>query len=390
LSSIGKIEDLRVKTTSDPSKIMIEFTGDFFFQTFLLINILTTLNFNIIIEPDFATEIGHQQVVSYEIRFTNNYKDIIDSFDTLANKWVHSNNSFRSDSDYSMNLELSLNLMDEPSLIGRIFYVALKPIVDSVNRPISNVIRVYVPKKNLQSSNNHDLNEAFATDSSIESPFYEDNDEVFRKNQKIAGIKVEVLIPAIVCISLALLLTMCICCCIARKKKCRKSKTKLKSHRNSSINAISAPSPSYNPSAVYLPEPMNGSIHSYSQTVGLPVGLDDEMIKTEFIDHDQHYDEMKLQRHFQQPYYGQVENDTGIKWASYWAAEHEKALSSNPSCELYMDSNLCPQIPDLPTYQSNYGYQISNAPMQLGLGSMQSVVSGAISNDRKIRNITMV
>lgn len=315
---------------------------------------------------------------------------MLDSFDTLANKWVHSNNSFRSDSDYSMTHSILMNLMDEPSLIGQVFYVAVKPMVDSVYRPMSNVIRVYIPKKTLQSPNNHDLNESSANDSSVDSPFYEDNDEVFRKNQKIAGVKLEVLIPVIVCVALALLITMCIiCCCVARKKKCQKSKKQqLKTNRSSvAISAISGPSPTYNPSAAYLPEPINGSLHSYSQTVGLP--LDDEMIKTEFFnDHEQHYDEMKLQRHFQQPYYGQVGNDPNeVKWASYWASEHEK--NSN---DLYNDSNLCPQIPDLPglPFQNNYGYQISNVPMHASLGSMQSVMSGAISNDRKIRNITMV
>lgn len=357
-------------------------------------------------EPDMA--LGNNRVqVNYNVRYSTNYATLVDYFDTLANEWVHANNTFGANS-FAMSTSFVINLLDEPSLIGQVFYVAIKPFfVDKeVFGPLSNVVRVYVPEPRAAAKPPGNFgNSDEETDSSFDFPF-KDESELFPNSKKVAGIQIEFLVVAI-CIIVALLITFCIICCrISRRKKSDKlKKTQLKSKQDPSLSVI-VTSPFYSPPVTSrAPEPINESLHGYMDhlTVGLPV--DDEMMKTEYISQDQLFDEMIDQRNFQNQYFdtygsrkGHNANDTGLRWASDLLEEHEKRRSPMDFVDptmMYLDANgdLSPRIPELPyvdnSYHSNYGYA-PNYSAHRPLGSMQSVVSGAMNSDKKIRNITMV
>lgn len=384
LSSVGKIADLKVQrfNNTDSSKLVVEFT-----------------------EPDFASGNDRLQV-NYMLRYSTSLKDILDDFDTLANEWVYGNNSFGTN-NFAMSASFMINLMDEPSLFGQTFYLAIKPVFsEGTLGKMSNVVRVFVPKKQptTQYSNNQNFNgHALDIDPHVESPSYDSDDDTFTKlNHKVASIKYEILLLVIAGV-LLLLFTCVICWCLSRRKKNEKSKTHLKANGSSrgKISVIS-PSPSYSRPA--YTEQINAPVHNYldHQIIGLPIEdcLDDEMIKTDYIDHD----DSKHQGHYQtQPYHSNynqnnmhMENDTGLQWASYLLQQHEKRLSPldhNDPSMMYSNGELCPQIPDLPNLDHSYhtyGYGPNAQVYGRPLGSMQSVVSGAIGSDRKVRNITMV
>lgn len=367
MSQIGRIEDLKVHSNAD-TKLVVEFT-----------------------EPDIF--LYDRLQVYYDIRWSLSYATILDHYDTLTNKWVH-NNTFGSNYAAISN-SMTINLMDEPTLIGQVFYIALKPVVDGVSGKLSNVVKVYVPKrKPTQSHKTYNFNED--TTDSVEFPYFEDDKEDFAKDQSIAGLKLEILIPVVACILLLILTILCIICIRVNRKKKSEKKSNFKNDRHPSISIIQSPEPAY------LPKPTSYPDHL---TIGLPhlPHIDDEMMKPEYIDHDQMYDEMKNQRNYQQSYDPnnmQIANDS-FRWASYLLKEHEKRQSPLETTEhsMYVDANgdLCPEIPDLPvfdhSYQNNYGYTQNTLPNYSSyrpLGSMQSVVSGTMSNDKKIRNITMV
>lgn len=322
-------------------------------------------------EPDFANE---NLEISYDIRYSMSYGVIMDHFETLTNKWVH-NKRFGSSWNAMSNF-ITINITEEPSLIGKVIFVGIVPIVEGVSCRLSNIVRVSIPKTP-RSINNLSFNEE-VTDSSVDYSF--EDKEVFNGGQKLAGVKIELFIAAVACILLVLILVVFIICCR------RKTNQKTKKCKSTSIS-VTQSSGSF--ATGYVPEPVSN--YPDHLTIGLPAVYEENC-------HDQLFEEMKHQSNFHHETYGSNNlqaNDANLRWASYLLQEHEKIHNPLDSSMYVEHSNgdICPEIPDLPVFDNSYYGYVQNPPPNYTsykpLGSMQSV-NDTISSDKKIRNITMV
>lgn len=424
LPFLGRIGDLHVvPQTNGSDKVILEWTS-----------------------PDTGAE--HSKV-DYEIRYATSLKDIIDHFDTIATTWTLMESIPHS---VGQGASVTLNLSSEPSLIGTPFYVAIRSINGDVSTgPVSNYVRVFVPKRRptASPSYSHIDSGIYESDPSME-PMDDDEHVGIFQSTKLAAIPWEILIPVIICCILAILIMIIYCwCCTARKRSFSDTKKPTKSPSKPSISIITPSTPSYQPQAVAQPnqyhiDPVNnGSVHSYlvdipdHHTIGLPM-IDDDIMKPDFSEHDKMLiEEMKQQQRFQQQQHQQAMLDaaygdqqtiltsTLTRNGQYlspfesWSAStllHEHEVRHSPleheGSMMYVDSNgdIVPPIPPHPYQHSNGGYgyttdargppppQYSSVYRPLvrgipGQGSMQSVVSSAMMNgtvDKKIRNVTMV
>lgn len=403
---IGRVGDLRWSQLSEESKIILEWSG-----------------------PDCGRD-GVK--INYDVRYATHLRDLVDDFETLTNRWVI--NSAIPDT-VGQVVSVTMNLSEEPILIGQPFYIAIKSTVEGeLSGSVSNYVRVFVPKKRSPASTtfpdnfNRDRDEFDTDHSSIDSSA-DSNESVFQSSAKIAGVTVEVLVASILCtLAIIILISIYCWCCVKRKRTFESaSKTPTKSTpKQQAISIISVPQSTPNQ---YNIEPMsatNGSFYypdpSDHHTIGLPI--DDDMIKPEFIiDHDRIlFEEMKGNRQFQQnnsvldsydhEYMLQAHETLSRdgrflspfeSWtASQLLVEHERRQSpiENDPSIMYIDSNgeLVPPIPPHP-YQSTYATAQDNSGrmpppqyssiyrplVQIPGGSMQSVCG-----DKKIRNVTMV
>lgn len=409
LNLIGRIGDLTWRSLND-SKVILEWSG-----------------------PD----VGRDNVkVDYEVRYATHLKNILDDFDTLANVWPVID--MIPHNDPGQVTSATINLVDEPALIGQPFFIAIKSTISGESSgEISNFVRIFVPKKRATQSP-HFIDtmdqDAHETDLSIE-PSYESSNGIFHNFTKVAGIGLEILIPIILCI-LAVIIVLLVYCWIlvCRRRRFRSSKKKsIKSptKQQTSISVIS-PQPASNYAFAKTPneyvDQMNGSMFQDTvpnhHTVGLPI--DDDMMKPEYLDHDGLFEEMKHQRQYQQqamPYdHGDImisSDGTLTRDGRYlspfesWTASqllfaHERRQSPSENDQpMYIDANgdLVPPIPRHP-YQSNYDYSPGDMSSRLPppqystvyrplvrsmgqAGSMQSL-SETMSAEKKIRNVTMV
>lgn len=409
LPFIGRIGDLHVapQSTNGTEKVTLEWTG-----------------------PDTGSE---STKITYEIRYAPNLKDIVDNFDVIGTPFHLSEMIPHS---IGQGASVTLNLSNEVGLIGIPFYVAIRSINEDFSTgPISNVIRVFVPKKRptVSPSYTHIDSDMYETDPSME-PIDDDESVGIFKNQKIAGIPWQILVPVAICCLIVLIIIFVYCwCCVARKRSSYSDSKKKpsKSPSKPSISVITPTTPSYQPQPVqqnqYHVDPVS---HSYlvdvpdHHTIGLPM-IDDDMMKPDFSDHDKMLiEEMKQQQRFQQQAlidaYGdqqQILSSTLTRNGQYlspyesWSAstllaEHEVRQDH----EMYVDQNgdMVPPIPPHPYNGGTYGYvDQSRAPPPTytsvyrplvrgvpGQGSMQSVVSSAMMSNgdasKKIRNVTMV
>lgn len=396
---IGRIGDLRWTQSTDDPKITLEWTG---------------------------VDVGRDnEQVSYEIRYASHLKDILDDFETLSNKWTVVDTIPH---NIGQVASVTLNLTEEPTLINQPFYIAIKSVAKgNAVGPVSNIIRVFVPKKRPTPSphynNDSGNSDGFEMDPSIEPSF--DNAEGGISNTKIAGLNLDVFIAIILCSLAAIILISIYCwCCIIRTRnfqKTKKSPAKSETKQQPAISVI-VPQSQQNQ---YNIEPMNGSMYYADvpdhHTVGLPI--DDDMMKPEYLDHDKMlFEEIKHHRQFQQhnmidPYDQDVSivNGTLTRNGRYlspfesWTAsqlllEHERInqrspLDVNDPSIMYVDANgeMVPPIPPHP-YQNNYSstpveesrypppqYSSVYRPHMNG-GSMQSVCNA----EKKVRNVTMV
>lgn len=401
LPFIGRIGDLKSTQLPDEPKIILEWTG---------------------------IDVGRDNVkVSYEIRYATHMKDIQDDFETLSNKWTVADTIPH---NIGQMTSVTLNLADEPSLINQPFYIAIKSIVEGdAAGPVSNYVRVFVPKKKPTPSPHYTFDSAngeFDMDPSIE-PSYDDTDSgLFQSNTKIAGLNLDVFIAIILCSLAAIIMISIYCwCCIIRTRNFQKAKkTPIKSETKPTPS-ISVIVPQSQPNQYNVEPIMNGSMYYADvpdhHTIGLPI--DDDMMKPEYLDHDKMlFEEMKHHRQFQQqsvmmdPYDQDVSIHNGTltrngrylspfeSWtASQLLLEHERInqrspLDVNDPSIMYVDANgeMVPPIPPHP-YQNNYTStpvddsrypppQYSSVYRPGQNGSMQSVCNG----EKKVRNVTMV
>lgn len=389
-----------------------------------------------------SPDTGHENAkIDYEIRYAMNLKDVIDHFDTIATQWMLSETIPHS---VGQGASVTLNLSSEPSLIGVPFYLAIRSINGDVSTgPISNYVRVFVPKRRptVSPSYTHIDNDIYESDPSMEPMDEDEHYGIFQR----AAIPWEILIPVIICCILAILIMIVYCwCCTARKRNFSDTKKPTKSPSKPSISVIT-PSTPVQQNQYHIDPVNNGSVHSYlvdipdHHTIGLPM-IDDDMLKPDFSDHDKMLiEEMKQQQRFQVQQQQQLMEAYGVDPQTIlnatlsrnpqylspyesWSAStllHEHEVRQSPmeheGSMMYVDANgdVVPPIPPHP-YQHNgnggYGYtsdargppppQYSSVYRPLvrgvpGQGSMQSVVSSAMMNgngtvDKKIRNVTMV
>lgn len=386
--------------------------------------------------------------ITYEIRYAPTLKDIVDNFDVIGTV-MHLGETIPH--SIGQGASVTLNLANEPGLIGHPFYVAIRSINEDVSTgPISNVVRIFVPKKRptVSPSYTHVDSDVYETDPSME-PVDEDESIGIFKHSKLAGIPWQILIPVLICcIIVFIILTIYCWCCVFRKRTYSDAKKKpSKSPSKPSISVITPTTPSYQPQPVqqnqYHMDPVanghNGhNGHNYlvdvpdHHTIGLPM-IDDDMMKPDFSDHDKMLiEEMKQQQRFQQQAlmdaYGdqqQILSSTLTRNGQYlspyesWSAstllnEHEVRHSpmEHDGSVMYVDANgeMVPPVPPHPYNVNNggtYGYVDPNRappptytsvyrPLVRGVpgqGSMQSVVSSAMMSNgdaKKIRNVTMV
>lgn len=443
LSYIGQIGDLRVSTNiqRDSGKVTLEWTG-----------------------PDVGTS-----NVNYEIKYSTKLSDIVDNFETLANRWQYDDPIPHLAGQVA---SVTLNLASESGLIGQHVYFAIRSFATTESNigPISNYVRIFVPKKKPAThpprayDNTHDFEQ-------WESEHFdpsEGDDGVLKNSNNIDLASLEYLIPIIIGAVLSILILCIYCyCCITRRRSYGNSEkakaAKSPSKQNPTISVIVPPSsPSINNTYSSHPHEMmhnnqyDASVNGYCgdipdhHTIGLPA-IDDDVSKHDFLNYDKLLieEEMKQQRNFQhhqqmlandmsmmdaygaQPNadYGQgisiissngtlSRNGRFLSPVESWTAsqllhEHERRVSpmDNDQSTLYGDNGeIVPPIPPHP-YQNNQNYNtystmdphMRSAPPPHystvyrplvrsgpGQGSMQSVVSGAVGADKKIRNVTMV
>lgn len=408
LSLIGRIGDLTWRSLND-SKVILEWSG-----------------------PD----VGRDNVnVDYEVRYATHLKNILDDFDTLANAWPFID--MIPHNDPGQVTSATINLNDEPSLIGQAFYMAIKSTISGESKgEISNYVRIFVPKKRATQSPHMGSDtmdqDGHESDLSIE-PSHNSSNGIFHNITKAAGIGLEILIPLILCILAVIIVLLVYCwvlvCRRRRFKSSKKKSIKSPTKQQPSISIIS-PQPASNYTFAKTPneyvDQVNGSMFQDTvpnhHTIGLPI--DDDMMKPEYLDHDNLFEEMKHQRQYQQqavPYdHGDImisSDGTLTRDGRYlspfesWTASqllfaHERRQSPSENDQpMYIDANgdLVPPIPRHP-YQSNYDYSpgdMSRMPppqystvyrplvRSMGqAGSMQSLE--AMNADKKIRNVTMV
>lgn len=357
LKTIGKIFDLKAVDISS-SKLVIEFT-----------------------EPDYGVKSNQFQIV-YDVRFSFYFKDVLDNFDTMTNKLIL-NNTIQTN-NYGMVQSISINLPQELMLMNRVIYIALRPIVEQISGPISNIIRAEIPKNDVVSP----------SENSSEDPVdWNKSEEVVDDNLNLSGF----VIPIVV---FGILLLLSICCCVfycCSKKKSTNKSQKQKDYNgmvwHSQINTVKVPTPVHNSeySEYDRNSVLNTSYPDQYHTVGIPLPTN-EQIREDPLCYDDAMHNLKCQ----QPYDccdGDISKISEPVWASYLLSEYAKKqnlLGIDRNGILYDESEKGSYhehigLPVVDNYNPNdFGYYQSSLSMPFG--SLQSVDN----NERKIRNITMV
>ncbi|CRK98605.1 CLUMA_CG011964, isoform A [Clunio marinus] len=276
--------------------------------------------------------------------------------------------------------------------------------------PISNYVRVFIPKKRAITSSNTPDNNSYPS----LVPSYDD--VTYQNNQNEALLSIEIVILLIVLLAIIFISILCWCCCRRKRKskKNEKSENIVKSPvaQQNSISIISPPSSqNYNfqsPEAQnnYYTEQPTYSIQNYMdeipchQTVGLPI--EDDM-NSMYIDESEEKKYMKAIRDTYDQNFAHLSNGSltaNGKFLSPYESWTPSQLLHEHDRRHEVYGEIVPPIPPHP-YQNNYGYTSSlRAPPPqyssvnrslLGQGSMQSVDGGTLlSSDRKKRSVTMV
>lgn len=413
LMPVGRIGDLRIvdqinRNSSDNAKVILEWSA-----------------------PDIG-DANDNTKINYEIRYAIHLKDLISDFSVLTNVW----NYIDTIPNYhtGQKASIALNLSNEPTLIGQAFYVAIKSTADGeYTGPVSNVVRVFVPKRRPTPSPHYTVDAYNDHDSYTVEPNYDDDNGIFQNNTRVAGLSMDIFIAITLCSLFAVIFIALVCwCCISRRKKdvISKKYPVKSSPKNQPAISVIVPqtSPTYsvcaNQNQYQNPKSVDGSMSSYlvdipdHQTIGLPM-IDDDMMKPEFMDHEMLFEEMKQQRKFQQQAIADTYSSNGTMtrngrylspYESWTASQllheherrHESPMEIDPSM-MYVDANGMEQVPPIPPhpYQGNYGYTTGDVSHDSRMmppphyssvyrpgGSMQSV--SMANGDKKIRNVTMV
>lgn len=247
-----------------------------------------------------SPDLGGYVVARYEVKYATAIQEIVDNFETAAVLWTHNQAH-----PYSIGDETSftLNMTNEPSLIGRPLYFAIRAYsqlaADAAASEVSNYVRVFVPKPTVPTQ----ATPAYSLDHGFSSwPFDTSNDEenMIPKIAKKIDFGPELIIPIIGGIILLLLLACMYCyCCIIRRRSTSSAEDKKKSIKSSlkaerqTVNVI-VPSPAHNNNSIngnlnslkpidqMQSTPQYEGLHDHIQdahTIGLPIyNIDEEMM----------------------------------------------------------------------------------------------------------------
>lgn len=160
-----------------------------------------------------APDMGGLNVARYEVRYSYTLQDIVDHFDTSV-LWMHDSPLAFSIGDHT---EFTMNISADPSLIGKSFFIAVRPYArlanDSKPGPVSNYVHVYVqtplPVTNL------------TTTSNVHQP--PNNDGVPHKSSNYSiDLKsiVIIIIIAVITVILFCCFASCYYCLYRRRNKC--------------------------------------------------------------------------------------------------------------------------------------------------------------------------
>lgn len=394
--ALGRIGDLRAKPRHNSTKV------DLYWTT-----------------PDTANE----KITRYKLKFASRVQDVVDNFDTVADEWIHDTNSLLP--IYSVGDEsfFTVNLGEEPNMIGQVYYFALQAILgDEKSSFVSNYVSVYVPKVHSSVRPSYNPNEFDS-----HNGFEYDNDSI-QDNDVIAGIgqhfdnylRWEILVYIVIgCIVLfAVLIVYCLFCLARRRRKSVATKDmKGMIKKEAPINVIVPAetgneyhSPQHQLASIMTSTPNGVTNSNYlldtvdHQTIGLPIyNTPDEDFQKAAAHYPDHHEkqlieELKQQQQFQ---HHQIINDmmlidsspTGCNlsiisssnntltrngrilspyesWtASQLLHEHERRHSPlEGDMHLYgSQTEQLPPVPPLP-YQAqnqNYGYRVPPNDMQL-------------------------
>nr|XP_029714364.1 calcium-activated chloride channel regulator 1-like [Aedes albopictus] len=259
-----------------------------------------------------SPDMGGKTVARYEVKYATTIKDIVDNFDTAAVVWHHDNPLTYSIGDDST---FTMNITHEPHLIGQILYFALRPYSkvtkDAEPGPISNYVRVFVPKPKLttlypssSSSGTESYDPIWNSYDGI-NKHGDDGMDIIPRIAKTMDLGLELLLPIIagIILLLALIVVYCYFCVVKKRHDNHDDEQKkpikpFKSdHKSSSHNVIvtttgnaSSPSSNSTTSSSSSPNHANHQQHiptsvSYDmnlndhQTVGIPTiySIDDDI-----------------------------------------------------------------------------------------------------------------
>lgn len=166
-----------------------------------------------------SPDIGGLSVARYEVKYAFSVSDIVDKFDTAAILWNHEQPFAFSIGD---DTSFTMNLGNEPNLIGSTIYIALRAFTElsEVAKPglVSNFVQVHIPKPVLPS----------VTVADSQGDLYEDDlyhgthmNGPDNSSSKIAFLNWQSIVPIIagVVLVLCLILIYCYFCVVRRRRQ---------------------------------------------------------------------------------------------------------------------------------------------------------------------------
>lgn len=256
-----------------------------------------------------SPDMGGLNVARYELKYSQNVKDIIDNFETAAIQWNH-------DIPFAFSIgddtSFILNLTAEENLIGKPLFFAIrsysKLAKDAIAGPVSNYVRVFIPKpkrkfilptSSVSNAANNDIWPYSNNDG--------DDEGGSPKVAKTIDFGLELIIPIVAGISL-ILIFLCVYCyfCVIRRKS-RNSSDHKKTIKNITTNILS---PNHHKNFTtqqqqqpqpndYILQPENPDPH----TIGLPIYEDENFSTNKRCSMDNYHEQQLIEELKQQQSY---------------------------------------------------------------------------------------
>lgn len=266
-----------------------------------------------------SPDLGGHLVARYEVKFATAISDIVDNFETAAILWTHNQAHAYSIGDET---SFTLNMTNEPSLIGRPLYFAIRAYsqlaTDAPASDISNFVRVFVPKPTppTQATPSY-FDRGFSSWPFNTGSDAENEDNAIPKVAKSMDFGLELIIPIVGAIVILLLACFYCYCCFIRRRVSTAAEDKKKSLKKSSLKGdhqtvnVIVPSPTHTinngslMNGTLKPMDMHSPQHQMYEgindipdphTIGLPIyNIDDEMMGKNRYSLVQHHDQQLIE-----------------------------------------------------------------------------------------------